>query len=145
MARLDGVPLYDVQALLGHESLATTQRYAHLAPDAHGRVIEWYSQRDDASLTHGAGRKGCAVKGNVYLTWVGLGGLEPPTSSSSVPGKCEAPGCERVTGGSHSAADGLTAGGVAVTSAVTPAGTAGLLMLAWPSGFWTDVSMVKAC
>jgi site-specific recombinase XerD len=41
MARLDGVPLYEVQALLGHESFATTQRYAHLAPDAHGRVIEW--------------------------------------------------------------------------------------------------------
>ena len=36
----DGVPLYDVQALLGHESFATTQRYAHLAPDAHSKVIE---------------------------------------------------------------------------------------------------------
>jgi site-specific recombinase XerD len=36
---MDGVPLYDVQALLGHESFATTQRYAHLAPDAHSRVI----------------------------------------------------------------------------------------------------------
>jgi hypothetical protein len=28
----DGVPLYDVQALLGHEDYGTTQRYAHLAP-----------------------------------------------------------------------------------------------------------------
>lgn len=34
----DGVPLYEVQALLRHESIATTQRYAHLAPDAHARV-----------------------------------------------------------------------------------------------------------
>lgn len=34
----EGVPLYDVQALLGHESYVTTQRYAHLAPDAHGAV-----------------------------------------------------------------------------------------------------------
>ena len=34
----DGVPLYDVQALLGHESFAVTQRYAHLAPDAHGAI-----------------------------------------------------------------------------------------------------------
>jgi site-specific recombinase XerD len=54
---MDGVPLYDVQALLGHESFATTQRYAHLAPDAHSRVIESWSRRRDASPTHGAGRK----------------------------------------------------------------------------------------
>jgi integrase len=50
---IDGVPLYDVQALLGHESFATTQRYAHLAPDAHSRVIESWSRRRDASVTHG--------------------------------------------------------------------------------------------
>ena len=41
----DGVPLYDAQALLGHESFATTQRYAHLAPDAHSKVIESWSRR----------------------------------------------------------------------------------------------------
>jgi integrase len=41
----DGVPLYDVQALLGHESFATTQRYAHLAPDAHSKVLESWSRR----------------------------------------------------------------------------------------------------
>ena len=51
---MDGVPLYDVQALLGHESFATTQRYAHLAPDAHSRVIAAWSRRRDASATHGA-------------------------------------------------------------------------------------------
>jgi integrase len=34
----DGVPLYDVQRLLGQESFQTTMRYAHLAPDAHGAV-----------------------------------------------------------------------------------------------------------
>lgn len=34
----EGVPLYDVQKLLGHENFQTTQRYAHLAPDAHGAV-----------------------------------------------------------------------------------------------------------
>lgn len=33
-----GVPLYDVQALLGHSSYQTTQRYAHLQPDAHSAV-----------------------------------------------------------------------------------------------------------
>jgi site-specific recombinase XerD len=48
----DGVPLYDVQALLGHESFATTQRYAHLAPDAHGKVLESWARRQDASVTH---------------------------------------------------------------------------------------------
>jgi integrase len=59
---MDGVPLYDVQALLGHESFATTQRYAHLAPDAHSRVIASWSRRRDASLTHEGGRKG-ALRG----------------------------------------------------------------------------------
>jgi site-specific recombinase XerD len=43
----DGVPLYDVQALHGHESFATTQRYAHLTPDAHNRVIESWARRGD--------------------------------------------------------------------------------------------------
>ena len=49
----DGVPLYDVQALLGHEDYATTQRYAHLRPGAHDKVIESWSRRSDASVTHG--------------------------------------------------------------------------------------------
>ena len=49
----DGVPLYDVQALLGHESYETTQRYAHLAPDAHSKVIESWMRRSDAPVTHG--------------------------------------------------------------------------------------------
>jgi site-specific recombinase XerD len=50
----DGVPLYDVQALLGHESFATTQRYAHLAPDAHSRELESWARRGDALQTHDA-------------------------------------------------------------------------------------------
>lgn len=41
----DGVPLYDVQMLLGHEDYATTQRYAHLAPDAHDKVIASWHRR----------------------------------------------------------------------------------------------------
>jgi site-specific recombinase XerD len=48
----DGVPLYDVQALLGHEYYATTQRYAHLQPDAHGKVLESWARRLDAPVTH---------------------------------------------------------------------------------------------
>jgi len=48
-----GVPLYDVQALLGHESFTTTQRYAHLAPDAHEKVIAaWQSFAADPPVTH---------------------------------------------------------------------------------------------
>jgi integrase len=50
----DGVPLYDVQALLGHEDYATTQRYAHLAPDAHGKVLESWSRRLGARVAHDA-------------------------------------------------------------------------------------------
>lgn len=49
----DGVPLYDVQHLLGHEDYSTTQRYAHLAPDAHSRVMESWARRLDAPATHG--------------------------------------------------------------------------------------------
>ena len=49
----DAVPLYDVQALLGHEDYATTQRYAHLAPDAHDKVLESWARRPDAPVTHG--------------------------------------------------------------------------------------------
>ena len=50
---IDGVPLYDVQALLGHESYRTTERYAHLAPDAHDKVMQSWARRHDASVTHG--------------------------------------------------------------------------------------------
>lgn len=60
---MEGVPLYDVQALLGHESFRTTERYAHLAPDAHDRLIRSRQQRmnlavkgmnlaADAQVTH---------------------------------------------------------------------------------------------
>ncbi|WP_188188094.1 tyrosine-type recombinase/integrase [Nonomuraea sp. SYSU D8015] len=42
-----GVPLYDVQGLLGHESFATTTRYSHLAPDAHDKVIAAWRRRGE--------------------------------------------------------------------------------------------------
>ncbi len=34
----EGVSLYEVQALLGHESHSTTARYAHLSPDKHSSI-----------------------------------------------------------------------------------------------------------
>jgi hypothetical protein len=51
-----GVPLYDVQALLGHESYRTTERHAHLAPDAHDKVVQSWARRRDASVTHELGK-----------------------------------------------------------------------------------------
>ncbi|MCP2339238.1 tyrosine-type recombinase/integrase [Actinomadura rupiterrae] len=42
----DGVPLYEVQHLLGHESPATTQKYAHLAPDAHEKIRDSWKRRE---------------------------------------------------------------------------------------------------
>lgn len=39
-----GVPLYHVKALLGHSSIQTTQRYSHLAPDAHDAVEDAWSR-----------------------------------------------------------------------------------------------------
>jgi integrase len=35
-----GVPLYDVQRLLGHEKFTTTERYAHLAPGEFSAVLD---------------------------------------------------------------------------------------------------------
>lgn len=51
-----GVDLYRVQGLMGHESYATTQRYAHLAPDAEDRILDAWDALDeprDAPGTHG--------------------------------------------------------------------------------------------
>jgi hypothetical protein len=56
-----GVPLYDVQALLGHEDHRTTQKYAHLAPNAHDKIRDAWSLNDHARSTHGAAK---AASGN---------------------------------------------------------------------------------
>lgn len=44
-----GVPLYEVQRVLGHSSITTTQRYAHLAPDAYDRVEQALALQDRES------------------------------------------------------------------------------------------------
>lgn len=45
---MDGVDLYRVQQLLGHESFRTTQIYAHLAPDAHDKIRDSWRRMSDA-------------------------------------------------------------------------------------------------
>lgn len=50
---MDGVDLRRVQALLGHERYSTTERYAHLAPDAHDKIRDAWRARD-ARTTHEA-------------------------------------------------------------------------------------------
>lgn len=46
-----GVPLYDVQKLLGHSSYQTTMRYAHLAPDAHDAVTNAWQRLGAGAAT----------------------------------------------------------------------------------------------
>lgn len=54
-----GVPLYHVQHLLGHERSSTSERYAHLAPDAHGEILGVWARRSgtDAHEPVGAERE----------------------------------------------------------------------------------------
>lgn len=54
MPDVSGVPPYDVQALPGHEGCTTTQRYAHLAADAHGKVLESWNRRLGVPKSDGA-------------------------------------------------------------------------------------------
>lgn len=57
-----GVPLYDVQAQLGHESFSVTQRYSHLQPDAHGAVEAAWARMINNRATH-QGRTGPSAAG----------------------------------------------------------------------------------
>lgn len=46
---IDGVPLYDIQVLLGHTDPDTTQIYAQLGPHAHTNVVASWTQRKERS------------------------------------------------------------------------------------------------
>ena len=42
-----GTPLYSVQHLLGHQSIALTERYSHLAPDSLQQAMQVLNQKGD--------------------------------------------------------------------------------------------------
>lgn len=44
-----GVPIFEVQQILGHESIATTQQYAHHDPNAHANIKAAWKKRDSRS------------------------------------------------------------------------------------------------
>ena len=48
-----GVPLHVVQALLGHSSITTTMRYAHVAPTILQSAIDLLNPRQAMSASHG--------------------------------------------------------------------------------------------
>jgi len=48
-----GVPLADIQLVLGHASVTTTERYAHLGPDRHGTVLGAFDPAAFRELGHG--------------------------------------------------------------------------------------------
>jgi integrase len=50
----DGVPLYDVQALLGHEDYAATQAVRSPCSRRTRKVRESWARRSDAPVTHDA-------------------------------------------------------------------------------------------
>ena len=51
---MGGVDILTVKELMRHKTLVVTLRYAHLAPDAHGKVRESWARRLDPRLTHEA-------------------------------------------------------------------------------------------
>ncbi|MEV1245212.1 tyrosine-type recombinase/integrase [Nonomuraea sp. NPDC049750] len=49
-----GVPLYDVHVLFGHEAYETTQRYPHLPPEVHGKILGVWERRTLSAVGEGS-------------------------------------------------------------------------------------------
>lgn len=56
-----GIPLAEVGRLLGHVSVATTQKYAHLSDVPSAAVLAALSQKNAPRKPHGASRKSSTV------------------------------------------------------------------------------------
>jgi Nickel-containing superoxide dismutase len=79
----DGAPLYDIQALLGHESFQTTERYAHLAPGAATACSSREPGGQRKTLAHMSRTATINKAEKTKSALAGRTGFEPVTSSVS--------------------------------------------------------------
>jgi integrase len=75
-----GVPLVDIQKLLGHESIDTTQKYIQSLTGGDRRAIETYGRTIEPHMIHTQQiNQGASPEANPLILLVGRTGIEPAT------------------------------------------------------------------